>query len=442
MRLLLVSSGLLLGAALAAAAADPDPEVQPRPGPERKAMDKLMGVIYARDAEAVQHAYEQIAKDFPGKDVVDEAAWNYARFHIWEERLDKAQDVLLSLKRSGRKNGWVSLALIGLADIARERGDERVMIGHLEEALKAKAVPTGRNLMDTLDSRQEALIRLAHHYRDKGDFNKALDYYTLWEPQSSCGTCWLEMRKERSQEITLCRLRLGDHAGLSRSILLDLQDGGISGFDARVLCRLYSDAGQLDDLRRLLDAYDTTRKRGPDENGEPGRVLRELVSIESLAQKKDAAALVALCLDVREGRQSSSQYQTDPVHSAAAEALAALDGVEAVRSALAENLLTTWLVYALARSNSPAALRALAELAEQQRKHLDKSMADDIAYALALKGEPGKKVLKQLAGEGENSELGRSAQFWLERQAKPTWPEATWPRPKVGSLPKTLPEPS
>src|SRR5262249_32006027 len=140
----------------------------------------------------------------------------YAGFHFRQQNLDKGEDLLLSLKRSGRKNRWVSLALINLADLAQQRGDERAMLGYLEEALKAQAAPTGRNLMDTLDTRQEAFIRLARYYRDKGDFKKALDYFTRWEPQSWCGNCLASMRKERRREIALCRLHLGDHATVIR----------------------------------------------------------------------------------------------------------------------------------------------------------------------------------------------------------------------------------
>jgi tetratricopeptide (TPR) repeat protein len=412
----------------------------------------MLDLFREGDAGAVREAYEQLAKDFPGKEVADEAAYWYANFHFGQGRLDKAQDLLLSLKRSGRQNRWVSRAVLGLSEVASKRGDERAMLGYLEEALTVKAAPTGRNLMDTLDTRQEALIRLGRHYRDKGDFNKALDYFIRWEPRSGCGNCWLEMRMEREREITVCRLHLGDHAGVVRASLLGLrQDGGVSRFDAGILCRLYGDAGQLDDLRRLLEDYDATRKRDPRDGREPSRDLRELVRIESLARKKDVAALVALCQDESKGSGTSASRHAlaDPVHSAGAEALGALDGVDAVRSALAKKPnLTTWLVYALGRSNSPAALQALAELAEQERDFSDGSMTDDIAYALALKGEPGRKVLKRLA-EQQRSDMGQRAREWLARGVEPdrpeaTWPYcpgATWPPPKAGSLPKTLPDP-
>jgi hypothetical protein len=446
MRTLLAIPILFLAASFAVATAPP--EEDPPASPEGKALNKLYELCRRRDAEAVRQAYEQIAKDFTGKDVADQAAYEYALFQLWEGRLDQAQDLFLSLKRSGRENRFVSRAVLCLSAVARERKDERAMLGYLEEAANAKAAPTSRNFKDTLNARQEALMKLGRHYRGKGDFKKALDYFTRWEvPQTGCGTCDFEMQMECGREITVCRLHLGDHAGLARDGLLVLQKyDGINAFNAGILCRLYGDAGQLDDLRRLVDDHDKTRKPHPDDDlRNPNRQLRELLHVETLAQEKNVAALVELCQDESktpgQGFAASSHCPREAVHSAAAEALGSLDAVDAVRSALAEKpYLTTWLVYALGRSNSPAALRALAELAEQQRGKSGRYMTDDIAYALALKGEPGRKVLKRLA-ERKQSEMGQSAREWLEMEANPDWPEATWPHPKAGSLPKTLPDP-
>jgi tetratricopeptide (TPR) repeat protein len=435
----------LLTASLVAAAQSPDKE--PPPTPEREALDKLLEPIRAGDARAAQLAYEQLAKAFPGKEVADEAAWHYACFHSQQGHLDKAQDLLLSLKRSGRENRWVSLAVIGLSEVAQKRGDERAMLGYLEEALKARAAPTGRNLMDTLDTRQEATLRLARHYRDKGDFKKALDYFTRWEPQSWCGTCLASMRAEREQEIILCQLRLGDHATIIRDGFRQLQKNDwLSNFHAWVLWRLYGDAGQLGDLRAMLDDYDNGRKGRPrGEQGDPlpTRGLRDLLRVQALAEMKDVAALVTLCQEeIRFGSlQACRDGRRDLVHSAAAEALAGVGGVEveAIKSALGKRpQVTGWLIYSLGRSSAPSALEVLKEAAERTGDR-DYDSAENIAYALALKGEPGREVLKRLAEK--KSATGEAAREWLKRKAEPAWPAPTWPRPKAGSLPKTLPDP-
>src|SRR5262245_8294981 len=93
---------------------------KPSPTPEDEALDKLLEPIRAADAKAALIAYEQLAKAFAGKEVADEAAWYFACFHSQQGRLDKAQDLLLSLKRSGQESRWASLAVIGLSEVAQK----------------------------------------------------------------------------------------------------------------------------------------------------------------------------------------------------------------------------------------------------------------------------------------------------------------------------------
>jgi len=428
---------------LGSIAAEP-PEEEPAATPESKALDKLQEAINALDDKAAQQAYEELSKNFAGKEVADEAAWRQGCFHYRRGRLDKAQDMLLALKRSGRQNRWVSLSVLGLSEVAQKRGDERAMLGYLEEAIKTPPAATARNIMDTLDTRQEATIRMARHYRDKGDFKKALDYFTRWEPKSWCGTCLMQMRADRDRQIALCRLQLGDHASvIGDSLRLLCKDHWCRGFDAWVVCRLYADAGQLNDLRSMVDTYEKARKPLPADEEQPRsptQDLRDLLRVQALADNKDVAALVDICQKEEERRaEAFKDGERDLLRCAAAEALAGLGGtaVESLKSALGQNPAEkAWLIYALGRSTAPAALMVLKEAAEKYRGD-DSTVAQNLAYALALQGEPGKKILKQLS-KGE-SEMGKAAQEWLDWNAQPALP-TTWPRPKAGSLPKQLPE--
>jgi hypothetical protein len=227
------------------------------------------------------------------------------------------------------------------------------MLDYLEKAMKAPPAATERNLMDTLDTRQEATIRLARHFRDKGDFKKALGYFTGWEPQSWCGTCQAEMQAERARQITLCQLHLGDHVSIVRERFRGLQkDDWLSDFDSWVLWRLYGDAGQLGDLRGMLDNYEKGRKeRNPKEERDlpPTYALRNLLRVQAPAEKKDVAALVALCQEeIRYGSlQASRDGMRDLLQSAAAEALAGLGNgaVEPIKAALDKRpKVTGWLI--------------------------------------------------------------------------------------------------
>src|SRR5262249_22821524 len=159
----------------------------------------------------------------------------------------------------------------------------------------------------------------------------------------------------------------------------------------------------LGDLRGMLDGYEKAAKKRPQETERdrpPTQDLRELLRVQPLAEKKDVAALVALCQeDV--GYESLMVYRDAErylTQSAAAEALAGLGGaeVEAIKSALGKGpKVTGWLIYALGRSGAPSALKVLTEAAErEQGEDFERfERAVNLAYALALKGEPGKQVL-------------------------------------------------
>ncbi len=140
MRTLTVVLFLFLSQASAAAGA---PQEEPKETPEQKAISRLLDAIQAKDAKLLaQQVCDRVGRDFKGKDVADEATWHLARFHFAEKRFDKAQDLLLSLKQSGRENRWTSYAAIGLSEVAQKRGDDRLMIRYLEEATKLSAVAT------------------------------------------------------------------------------------------------------------------------------------------------------------------------------------------------------------------------------------------------------------------------------------------------------------
>src|SRR5262249_10429039 len=176
-------------------------------------------------------------------------------------------------------------------------------------------------------------------------------------------------RAEREQDIALCQLHLGNHAPVIQDRLRGLRDeDSLSALDAWILTRLYRDAGQIGDLTRILKQCEKNQKReaelGPfTENQEDYRrhldelraksigKARDLLHVEALVEKKDLAALIALCQKkddegpvlAFEAREGDSLLPR-----AAAGALASLDAVEPIKSALAERpKVTGWLVYAL-----------------------------------------------------------------------------------------------
>jgi hypothetical protein len=466
-----VASFLTLPILAILVAAEPT-EKDPRSSPEYQALARLMAPIADGDDKAAQQAYEKLVKEFSGKPVADEATWKYACFHYQRGRLDQAQELLLSLRRSGRDNASVSMALIALADVAQERGDERAMIGYLEEAQKTKATPTGRNLMDTLDTRQEAMIRLARHYQSRGEFKKAYECWVLWEPKSWSATTAYQLRWMRWRQMAQCQLQAGDNLGFVRERWRELQnDEGPGPYYSWLLWCLYDDAGQLADLRAIVEAHEKSRKKySPDEkralldalekkmrmsedievrrraekeydalrSPPPTQDLQDILRVQDLLEKKDVAALIALC---QKYSPPGAKVLEDGIRclngSVGAEALARMGGaeVEAIKSALARNPeAAAWLIYALGRSGDSKATDVLKKLAKEEGDN-NYSTAQNIAYALALR-DPYE--LRQFA-EGKEL-MAKAAREWIGRRAEPICPKPNWPAPKAGSLPKTLAE--
>jgi hypothetical protein len=467
MRTLNVVLFLLLSLPSIAAAAPPEEE--PKLTPEQKALSRLVDALQAKDARAAQQVYDQIGRDFKDKDVADESAWWLACFHLEEKRFDKAQDLLLSLKGSGRKNRWTCHAVIGLSEVAQKRGDDRLMLRYLEEATTLPPVPTGRNLMDTLDTRQEAFVRLARYYRDKGDFKKALDYYTRWEPESSCGTCLAFERWERQSGILSCRLRLRDYAGAVQDCFGQLRGLGLlNEFDANLLTHFYRQADQLDDLRRLLDEYkkapedpafvgpltpdeEEWRIRLNERRAESIQLVRDILHIETLGEKKDVAALLAIC------QEEGDSNRVEARRRAAAEALSKLDSIGAIQAALDKKPKEAGaLIEALGLSNAPESLEALKRVVRQESGS-DRNRIQSIINALECKGKAGREILRELADNkksvlseaadrrlaliaADESKEGRETSDSFAKKSATLRSEVSQAKPKAGSLPKSLEE--
>jgi aminoglycoside phosphotransferase len=65
--------------------------------------------------------------------------------------LRSIRDRLLRVADSGRQNGHVSLAQLGLAEVYRDLKDEAAAVRWLKRAAEAPTVPTNRSLMGTSD---------------------------------------------------------------------------------------------------------------------------------------------------------------------------------------------------------------------------------------------------------------------------------------------------
>ena len=153
--------------------------------------------------------------------------------------------------------------------------------------------------------------------------------------------------------------------------------------------------------------------------------IRESLRITKLAEQKDVAALIAITQQA--GSVNGPTFEDggrDWRCKLAAEALATCGGKEvpALREAIGNGPTNqSWLIYALGKSPAPAALAVLDDLSKKEKG----GDCDNVAYAIFLKGEAGKKLLSQIVERDDNG-MRAAAKRWLE---KPPSDAFSWPRP-------------
>lgn len=103
-------------------------------------------------------------------------------------------------------------------------------------------------------ARSDADAKAAREAFAAGRYREALDAFTRWKPVHLCGTGRIGLERERRHRIIRCHTFLCGHAVAARLCLDALaQRTGRCGWEAAILFEVYHEAGQLDDLRRMLD---------------------------------------------------------------------------------------------------------------------------------------------------------------------------------------------
>ncbi len=380
-------------------------------------------------------------KQAPSRRVgLDRALMEIAHFHLVRKEHDRSEPLMLEVVRDHSGSEVASRAMLCLAKLCEEKGEDARQGAWLRRCVESEVQsPSGRGILGGGVS-SEAIVQLAQWLERHTEWKEALHWWTTWKPSSSCGTCLAGMRAQRWQGIARCQLHLGATTEAARTCAQAVfahGDWGSAGL-AELLFRIYREAGQLDDLGKMVAAFEEERLREFDAQGYfkdatreqklrflATRTIRELESDHGLSAAKNVAQLVAIC------QQSNSTHvdtfkelSQDHRCRAAAEALAALGdtAVKPVREAIENRAGSiSWLIYSLGRNASPAALDALKELQKTERSW----NMDNVAYALYLKGDEGRKLL---------------AAATLERIRKEARNVPAWPALKPGSLPKTLAE--
>ncbi len=358
----------------------------------------------------------------------------------------KSLDLLEEIVRRYPNTRIHVLAQVAMGEVYQELGDERKMVAAYERAIDLPRTPTRLHLMDASDTNNRAYEALGDCYMKHRKWQSALPMWTAWKPQSWCGTCWASMERSRKKSIALCQLHLGSHRAAANTLLEGYFHGalGQSSSITLMLIHLYSQAGQIEDLGLMMSDYEAAWLANMKDSStksieelmkySPTRTYREFVQISKWAAEKDVAKLITVCQ--KTGRSSVKTFDKSTRFGQcrmAATGLANCDGeeVEQIEEALARGQgCKSWLIYALGRSESPQSEFVLERLARRVNQY----DAENVAYAIWLKGERGREMLHKIAN-GRKYQISWLAKKWLKLDHDE---KATWPPVQENSLPETF----
>jgi hypothetical protein len=133
------------------------------------------------------------------------------------------------------------------------------MVATLERIIAAPCAETMLGVMDASNTHNRAYELLGGHYVRTRQWERALDSYSRWRPSSWCGNCSASLQLRQKNALLICLVHTGNHAAAANAAWKTVANG--RSFDgsaswhmaALTLIRLYEEAGQRDDLVRILD---------------------------------------------------------------------------------------------------------------------------------------------------------------------------------------------
>jgi len=357
-------------------------------------------------ATATQFAHRIAEDDVSSSSEKQAARFQLAQLLFKGRQYEEARKELHQLTKSdGTTKARAHLLLAGIHE---QLGAVDGMLAELEQAARAPAAPTNRNIMDTSDTAQTALIRLAQHYQAKREYEKALDYFSRWKVSSWCGTCATQLEYQRDLYIAECLVGLGRPDEALRKHLMPYIDKRHVYYDDRIPALIVAIAERENTLEKLH--RDMRGRSKSKEAKEAAEITRDLAQIAIWRKSGDIESLIS---QLRHEGSISLRFQSlkpDWRVVAATRALADAKGKEfPMLRARYEGLLEksrgevtlkdperedlrvdklrrdrVWLLYAIALSSHPAAGEYLQNLLDRAKRTHDRFAEDDLQYALVL----------------------------------------------------------
>lgn len=289
---------------------------------------------------------------------------------------------------------------------------------------------------------------LASFHQQRGEWEQAAGFWHAWTPNSGCTNCLASMRQAKIMGLAECRLRLGrTDAPIEDALRLVVRWNDLAVATpemVRFLWDIYREAGQTDDLLRMLSEFETWLAKEFAHDRQlhsailerlSSRHLRTFQGIERCVQQRRFDELWKSLAD-HVNDEVSLQVVGEAIARCSDDIVPAL--LAASRPAPPNHEAPVPLrnvAYCLARHPSATArdvVKRWLQTYDRPQEH------EQIVRGLLMQGETGRRVLASFLQDG----LFRGIdEFVLAQLANPpSNPSRPFGIPR-GSLPKKLPDP-
>jgi|GEM_PF-4183755 len=339
---------------------------------------------------ALQFIRELARWDKDHTDGIDRALFNISTEYFKQQQYDRSEAILLEIFERKPKTSLTSRAALGLSEVYDKQGKLDLKLEWLKRCVGIEFTePTATNIMDTDNTRSKAIQRLAWNCELRGQWQRALTLWESWKPRSFCGTCLVGMHDSQNRAIARCKLGLGRFDEAARLLLENVFDVHLGESPERftiTLTKLYHDAGQLDDLSKMQQAFreileeevlkphdyeelntersrQFQRKRNDEYADKVDKVIEEASLYYRLSEARKIDELIGRCRQIKKGDFDYPGF--NPVTELLIKATADCGDLAIDRAAreiaASKEMMPRWMIHVLGRHRSVAALMLLLE---------------------------------------------------------------------------------
>jgi hypothetical protein len=429
----------------------------------RQALDSICRKIREVDGPTGLKILAGLRKpEAKGNDYLDEAHAEVAKKLVVENKLEDCAEILEVMRRDYHSPAARCETMLVAAQLAAARGETKAEKESLDGCLAVDAPDSSsRDSARIWSAKNEAVVRAALWHEKQGNFVQAYHFHKAHKFTGGCGISACFFDDGRLECLSRCFAAIPDHRVAVRLCLDDAMSD--SGEVARkFLFSLYRDAGQIDDLTRIvgeLEQCDAEQKRASANENRPrdsvSSMLRVSIACESMRQQGNVNGLVARFADGREIKGLHEQVAAMLAECSGDTASAFLSLLVAASPTERNVLLTS-----LADEGSSKSLRIMIQFADSEAscdfeyipfKDTDVLLAQYIAEG----GAEGVKALSRLAKHSDPKRASASrvqlsilrqsgsAKFEEDARKRIAARMLTMSRqrkPAQGSLPKSLTE--